>query len=229
MKTQILKSLIAVSLVSAFAMSTSAYADNVTATVSGFAYTNPQVTTITSAASGVNNEAVYAGGFSGTYADSTSFIAYCADISQNLAPWNNTQTYTQGNLASAFSTAKAADLTTLSNKFYSLVNNAETSAAFQIATWEILFENPANAYNVSNNSFKAIGGSGASLAQTWLSGLNNASYAVTGNYNIGLIQSGKYQDLITVSPVSAVPEPETYAMMLAGLGLMGFAARRRKS
>ena len=28
--------------------------------------------------------------------------------------------------------------------------------------------------------------------------------------------------------VTAVPEPETYAMMLAGLGLLGFAARRRK-
>lgn len=31
-----------------------------------------------------------------------------------------------------------------------------------------------------------------------------------------------------VSAVTAVPEPETYAMMLAGLGLLGFAARRRK-
>ena len=30
------------------------------------------------------------------------------------------------------------------------------------------------------------------------------------------------------SNVSAVPEPETYAMMLAGLALLGFAARRRK-
>lgn len=28
--------------------------------------------------------------------------------------------------------------------------------------------------------------------------------------------------------VTLVPEPETYAMMLAGLGLLGFAARRRK-
>ena len=26
---------------------------------------------------------------------------------------------------------------------------------------------------------------------------------------------------------SAVPEPETYAMLLAGLGLIGFAARRK--
>jgi hypothetical protein len=29
-------------------------------------------------------------------------------------------------------------------------------------------------------------------------------------------------------PVAAIPEPETYAMLLAGLGLMGFVARRRK-
>ncbi len=33
-------------------------------------------------------------------------------------------------------------------------------------------------------------------------------------------------DNVTIN--SAVPEPETYAMMLAGLGLLGFAARRRK-
>lgn len=29
--------------------------------------------------------------------------------------------------------------------------------------------------------------------------------------------------------ISAVPEPETYAMLLAGLGMMGFVARRRKN
>ena len=34
---------------------------------------------------------------------------------------------------------------------------------------------------------------------------------------------------LTSAPVSAIPEPETYAMMLAGLGMLGFASRRRKN
>lgn len=42
-----------------------------------------------------------------------------------------------------------------------------------------------------------------------------------------------YRDLqISILPdtaTSVVPEPETYAMLLAGLGLMGVAARRRRS
>ncbi len=35
--------------------------------------------------------------------------------------------------------------------------------------------------------------------------------------------------LDNVSVTAAVPEPETYMMMLGGLGLIGFAARRRKT
>ena len=37
------------------------------------------------------------------------------------------------------------------------------------------------------------------------------------------------KDLYASISVSPVPEPETYGMMLMGLGLMGFVARRRKS
>ena len=37
-----------------------------------------------------------------------------------------------------------------------------------------------------------------------------------------------YSGNLAVS-VAAVPEPETYALMLAGLGAMGFVARRRKA
>ena len=63
-------------------------------------------------------------------------------------------------------------------------------------------------------------------------------------YNFGILASGDYRYEITgkstgtddglgnistrVIAVSAVPEAETYAMLLAGLGLMGFMSRRRK-
>ena len=35
--------------------------------------------------------------------------------------------------------------------------------------------------------------------------------------------------LAQVSPLAAIPEPATYAMLLAGLGVMGMVARRRKT
>lgn len=48
-----------------------------------------------------------------------------------------------------------------------------------------------------------------------------AYFSLSGAY-IGL------RNLTITTNVSAVPEPESYAMLLAGLGLMGFVARRRK-
>ncbi|HNU66408.1 MAG TPA: FxDxF family PEP-CTERM protein [Methylotenera sp.] len=53
-------------------------------------------------------------------------------------------------------------------------------------------------------------------------------YTVNFNYGpkVTSLTGGTYTGGITVA---AVPEPETYAMMLAGLGLIGFSARRRKT
>jgi len=39
---------------------------------------------------------------------------------------------------------------------------------------------------------------------------------------------GSYGGNIAVTPTSPVPEPETYALMLAGLGALSFVARRRR-
>lgn len=52
------------------------------------------------------------------------------------------------------------------------------------------------------------------------------AYVIGYNDSAGQATLGDWDDFVI--GVNAVPEPETYAMLLAGLGLMGFVARRRK-
>ena len=112
-------------------------------------------------------------------------------------------------------------------------------------------------YNGSDLLFQGafnLGGGGSNVI---LADPNGATYSVVdfGFYNGGLLNvsipvnftagnhvltfdySGSYQGLtdegwglnsVTVEGIPAVPEPETYAMLLAGLGLLGFMTSRRK-
>jgi len=64
--------------------------------------------------------------------------------------------------------------------------------------------------------------------------VNDLPYPYTGFYALSfagidrVTLTGSDGDWVVVDNVTAVPEPETYAMLLAGLGLLGFMARRRK-
>ena len=56
------------------------------------------------------------------------------------------------------------------------------------------------------------------------------SYTGTGTSSFSWLTTPSTGGGLTVGPtVSAVPEPETYAMLLAGMGVVGAMARRRKS
>lgn len=57
-----------------------------------------------------------------------------------------------------------------------------------------------------------------------LSGISTPITSYTLNFDIGFSQSLAFQ----IDQVAAVPEPSTYAMLMLGLGAVGFAARRRK-
>lgn len=50
-----------------------------------------------------------------------------------------------------------------------------------------------------------------------------------GNVTLGDALGNSLDATLTAGSVAAVPEPETYAMFLAGLGLMGAIARRRRA
>lgn len=50
---------------------------------------------------------------------------------------------------------------------------------------------------------------------------------ITGSVNGS--SGGAYGGSLNVTPLEAVPEPATYGMLLGGLGLLGYAARRKKT
>jgi hypothetical protein len=66
-------------------------------------------------------------------------------------------------------------------------------------------------------------------------------YSSWSPHGVTFIDSQQWEDIfpaplttsrivgVNTPAIAPVPEPETYAMMLAGFGLMGFVARRRKS
>lgn len=61
-------------------------------------------------------------------------------------------------------------------------------------------------------------------------GLTSVNFSSFGGTPAGYSGSGTHfaMDNLTIN-VAAVPEPETYALLLAGLGIIGAAARRRKA
>jgi len=77
----------------------------------------------------------------------------------------------------------------------------------------------------------ALAGTWEGLSKSWNSGLNTSVTLSLINRNTAAAGNDFAIDdvfLGTASTVTPVPEPETYALMLAGLGIVGAIARRRR-
>ncbi|MDP2824864.1 MAG: FxDxF family PEP-CTERM protein [Sulfuritalea sp.] len=82
---------------------------------------------------------------------------------------------------------------------------------------------------IGNGYLNVTGGAAAGIIGRFVNDGNgvpvDVSLATTNNPNNGL--PAGWATPFVGTAVTAVPEPETYAMMLAGLGLLGFMARRK--
>ena len=217
--------------VAGFVVAQPALADSLT--FNGLFYSGADTVHIQDTATPTFAEFVYSGGFKMTDASGptlpigTSFMAWCIDTRDNMQSSNYTLTTDSAYAPSShvpLTPARIEALERLASNDLALVTNAATSSAFQLAAWEIMSEN-SSTYDLSAGNFTAAGSalSAIGTAQGWLSNLGTAAPTLELSVWRANVQ-GSTQDLAVFAPV---PEPETYAMLLAGLGLMGFVAKRR--
>ncbi|OIQ87555.1 PEP-CTERM motif protein [mine drainage metagenome] len=173
------------------------------------------------------------------------FQTFCVDIFHDFNFAVDSIDSSPTGTPSGLSSASILNLNRLYTLYGSDIASKSSSnlneSAFQLAIWAIV--NDGSAINqsgifdlTSGQPLKLSSGSpsGAiSLAQEWLNSLANARSAYNAEFlmvqNQGAVGTYGAQDLVYFTPASPVPEPQTYAMLLAGLGLVGFLARRRKN
>lgn len=127
----------------------------------------------------------------------------------------------------SFSDIFTFTLTSSSDLSFSVANFAVPSLYNTILTSASLFSNADNSLYSADDILLTPASTQTGQLGSAFSALGAGSYylQVTG-ISTGSM-GGLYSGALNVSSVSAVPEPETYAMLLAGLGLIGTIARRR--
>ncbi|BBO21715.1 MAG: hypothetical protein AMXMBFR31_28240 [Candidatus Desulfobacillus denitrificans] len=181
-----------------------------------------------------NNINASAGEFTGTW-NGNSFSAMCVDVLHYMnfgTTWTNYSAVTPATYG--FTPTQVGLFNRLYTNFYASSHTSnQNAAAFQIAVWEITYDGNGS-LNVNAGNFDLGTGGDATARSTaagWLAGLGALP---TGAWSFTVLDSktpvtggqAATQDLLVAMPV---PEPGTWALLMAGLGLMGLVSRRRLS
>ncbi|TFW27097.1 PEP-CTERM sorting domain-containing protein [Duganella callida] len=140
--------------------------------------------------------------------DTSKWITPTASQSQSFDAWSaGTYTYTLNFDLSGYNAATAAFTGRLAadNSVVVKLNNQVISSASGFTDW---------------SAFSANSG--------FVSGINQLDFVVSNWAQNGGNPTGLRVEFLSSGIAAAVPEPETYAMLLSGLAILGYAARRRK-
>ncbi len=156
---------------------------------------------------------------------SFDFDAFCVDLARNISVGTGVQanvnynyqvgTFTTdgfGNLLSADQVKQAKGLATLGFSLVGDPTKGDDLAAIQGAIWQVL--HPDAVFSSSNAAVDALIGSYVTLAPS-----------LTGNARFIFSTDGDPQQSLLIP---GVPEPATWAMLIAGFGMVGFALRNRR-
>jgi hypothetical protein len=162
--------------------------------------------------------------------NSVSLFAYCIDVYQAAMQDN----FTVVSLLDYLSDVRSGDAVARYNQFASLIAgnsgpvDAQVDGAVQAAVWELRYEtagNPLNAF-AGDFHFDNVAGNTPAFDPNALLTLPTAPNPAM---SLWVAKSAGTQDLLFWS-VSPVPEPGSWAMMIAGMAAVGYAMRssRRK-
>jgi len=149
----------------------------------------------------LNSGAVAGGGFSGTYTGAFADVNGVAgfDPLSNATAWLYTKYMTDTAALTGFGA-------------YSNANAGDVQKAIWFLENESVALLTGNALIWKNQAVAAA----------------NTGYTNPNVYVLNLSYDGEHLNQDQLYLANTIPEPETYAMLLAGLGLMGFVARRRQ-
>jgi len=153
-----------------------------------------------------------------------SFLAFCVDPFQWAS--GSDLSYDKSPLASFLSgsAAKLAEVTSLfGNAYAGTIGDATKAAGFQLALWEVFNDDQdLSTGGVRTTGLTHVGA--ADEAQRLLDELSGWTSTPGTAYQLTMYSSSTHQDFLSATPV---PEPETAALLLGGLALLGIATRRR--
>lgn len=157
-----------------------------------------------------------------------SFIAYCVDPFQ----WASGSFHTYEAKAFDASFAQYSSVQKLFGHAYAdSLTTATKAAGFQLALWEMFNDDG----NLDNGLVRTTANTDSAVkneAQSLLNSLPSWSGIGTA-YQLTFYENATYQNYLAATgidpgSVPAIPEADSYALLLAGLGLIGFVARRRQ-
>lgn len=151
-----------------------------------------------------------------------TFDTFCVDLAQTVTPSTNHTYDVVTGAAHGFTSQQETLLTNLWGTYKSAVTDSTTSAAFQIAIWEIVYDTN---HDVDTGPFRMSGNNAVkNTAQGWLDSITAPGFVYTGPALVmRVLESDCLQDQVTFV---SIPAPSAAAAGLMGLGL---AARRRRS
>lgn len=167
-----------------------------------------------------------------TTTSGVSFAAYCIDIPTDIALSGKGPTFSGPGLYDAAmaampSIAKLFAAAGFNGQDYKHdgVTTGKQAAALQLAIWDVIYDGGTlNANAFTSGTFKA-GSSAAVSAQALINKARTLGPEVGVQVTqLTSIPNGRSQLLVTT-----IPEPSTYALMAACLGVMGLVSRRKQA